>query len=330
MQPRMAVGLISAIVAGAMGMVVPRQAPAQNPASMSCEELWYARNAIYARNGYCFNSERGRVAFGTGCFPPYGRVSGLDGNRITQLQIWERQKGCSLEGHGAPATAPAASAPNPLPNIQAERQVFGTAFYITGEGHLLTNAHVVKECKSITVSHVAEDPIAARPLALDVTNDLAIISTGSKPEAVASFRPAVRLGEAVAAYGFPLTGLLSSSGNFTVGNVTALSGLKDDSRVLQISAPVQVGNSGGPLLDETGAVVGIVVSKLNAIAVATATDDLAQNINFAIKASTARAFAEAQGINLEAAAPGGAILRPADLADKARSISAHLTCTRWD
>ena len=97
--------------------------------------------------------------------------------------------------------------------------------------------------------------------------------------------------------------------------------------MLQISAPVQAGNSGGPLLDETGAVVGIVVSKLNAIMVAIATDDLAQNINFAIKVSTARAFAEAQGINIDTAAPGGAILRPADLADKARSISAHLICT---
>jgi len=187
---------------------------------------------------------------------------------------------------------------------------------------------VVKECKSIEVNRAAEEPVPAKLVALDSTNDLAVIGSPFKPEAIASFRPGVRVGEAIAVYGFPLVGLLSSGGNFTLGNVTALAGLRDDSRLLQISAPVQVGNSGGPLLDETGAVVGIVVSKLNAMLVAATTDDLAQNINFAIKASTVRAFAEVHGIEIETAAPNAAILRPADLADKARAISAHIVCIR--
>jgi serine protease Do len=98
-----------------------------------------------------------------------------------------------------------------------------------------------------------------------------------------------------------------------LGNVTASTGLRDDSRLLQISAPVQPGNSGGPLLDESGVVVGIVVSKLNALRLALATSDLAQNINFAIKASAAVEFTEAQGLKVRAAVPGGAVLRPADL-----------------
>jgi S1-C subfamily serine protease len=72
-------------------------------------------------------------------------------------------------------------------------------------------------------------------------------------------------------YGFPLTGALASGGNVTTGNITALAGLGDDSRFLQISAPVQPGNSGGPLLDRNGSVVGIVVSKLNALGVASRT-----------------------------------------------------------
>jgi hypothetical protein len=55
------------------------------------------------------------------------------------------------------------------------------------------------------------------------------------------------------------------------GNVTAVAGLGDDTRILQISAPVQPGNSGGPLLDYSGNVVGVVESKLNAITVATVT-----------------------------------------------------------
>ena len=150
----------------------------------------------------------------------------------------------------------------------------------------------------------------------------------AKPEAIVAFRSGVRLGESIAVYGFPLFGLLASGGNFTLGNVTALAGLHDDSRILQISAPVQPGNSGGPLLDESGSVVGIVVSKLNAIKLALATSDLSQNINFAIKASTALAFAETQGLKLRMAPPNGAALRPADLADLAKSVTALIECQR--
>ena len=97
---------------------------------------------------------------------------------------------------------------------------------------------------------------------IDVTNDLALITVNTRPTTFASFRSGVRLGEGVAAFGFPLAGLLATSGNFTLGNVTAVAGLGDDTRILQISAPVQPGNSGGPLLDYSGNVVGVVEGKL--------------------------------------------------------------------
>lgn len=89
-----ALGLIGAIGAGSMGVAVPTPAAAQDPAYMSCQELWYARNRIYARNGYCFNTDRARAVFGAGCFPPYGRLSGWERSRVNQLQMWERRKGC--------------------------------------------------------------------------------------------------------------------------------------------------------------------------------------------------------------------------------------------
>jgi S1-C subfamily serine protease len=149
----------------------------------------------------------------------------------------------------------------------------GSAFFITPQGHLLTNAHVVKDCGTLTAYHGTDDPLLGRLVASDTTNDLAIVATASSPASIATFRFGIRLGEEVAVFGYPLTGLLASGGNFTLGNVTALAGLRDDSRMLQISAPVQPGNSGGPLLDETGAVVGVIVSKLNVMKVALATSD---------------------------------------------------------
>ena len=61
---------------------------------MSCAALWHERNAIYARNGYCFNTDRARAVFGAGCFPPYGKLRGWEKGRVEQLQMWERRKGC--------------------------------------------------------------------------------------------------------------------------------------------------------------------------------------------------------------------------------------------
>ena len=86
--------LIGVIAAGSIGVGVPTPASAQDPAFMACDDLWYARNSIYARNGYCFNTDRARSVFGRGCFPPFGRLSGWESSRVNQLQMWERRKGC--------------------------------------------------------------------------------------------------------------------------------------------------------------------------------------------------------------------------------------------
>ena len=123
---------------------------------------------------------------------------------------------------------------------------------------------MVEGCRNVIVS-VESDRVTARVVARDPVNDLALLASDLKPKSVAVLRTGVRLGESVAVFGFPLNGLLATSGNFTVGNVTAVAGIGDDTRMVQISAPVQPGNSGGPLLDQAGNVVGTVVAKINAI-----------------------------------------------------------------
>lgn len=95
---------------------------------------------------------------------------------------------------------------------------------------------------------------------------------------------------------------------------------------MQISSPIQPGNSGGPLLDETGNVVGVVVGKLNTIALAPLTKDVAQNMNFAIKASIAINFLEANGIPAETKA-GTSPLSSAYLADRARGFTVAIDCS---
>jgi S1-C subfamily serine protease len=212
---------------------------------------------------------------------------------------------------------------------EARRQS-GSGFFVSAEGHILTNAHVVSGCESATAftveAETASAPFPVTILARDGRADLALLKADRRHvTGVARLRPDVRQGESVAAYGFPLAGLLSRTGNFTTGTVTATRGLGDDDRLLQVSVPVQAGNSGGPLLDAQGAVVGVVVGKLNAGKVAAATGDLPQNVNFAIKAGVARAMVpEASGkMGTEMAAQP---LKPEDLARRAQAITVGVAC----
>jgi len=177
----------------------------------------------------------------------------------------------------------------------AEKVSQGTGFFVSSDGYAITNAHVVDGCSAVRVISGLSVQVLSRVVARDAQNDLAILKIETKPEVSAALRTGVRIGESVSAFGFPLAGLLATGGNFTTGNVSAVAGLGNDTRFLQISAPVQPGNSGGPLLDQSGNVVGVVASKLNVLRLATATNDVAQNVNFAIKASVLTNFLEANG-----------------------------------
>lgn len=204
----------------------------------------------------------------------------------------------------------------------------GTGFIISKSGHVLTNHHVVDGCKEIRaqipVSEVAVTPVVAR----DPRNDLALLKLSSLPTInIAIFRDGqvVRQGDSVVAVGFPLHGVLASGVNLTTGTVSALAGLGDDTRFLQISAPIQPGNSGGPLLDLSGNVVGVVVSKLDAIRVAKAIGDIPQNVNFAINATVARGFLDAKGVKYETA-PSNKKLEAADVGELAKKFTVVVEC----
>ena len=193
----------------------------------------------------------------------------------------------------------------------------GTGFMVSTTGHVLTNQHVVDGCTVFQVNRVGALPETARLLAADIKNDLALLKTELKQADIPAFRTRVRVGESVSVYGFPLTQILATTGNFTVGNLTATAGMHDDSREYQISAPVQAGNSGGPLIDQFGNVIGVIVSKLRS--------DVAQNANFAIKASIAINFLESNGVTpKESSASRG--LDPADVAALARAFTVRIQC----
>jgi hypothetical protein len=220
-----------------------------------------------------------------------------------------------------------APAPAPEPNPDSTREAqhsFGTGFFVTRDGHLLTNNHVVANCTTITTRD-------GKPLQLvskNVRSDLALLKADTVPISVAVFRGGVapKLGEGVVAFGFPLPGLLSSEGNVSTGILSAMSGIRNDVRFVQISAPTQPGNSGGPLLDSSGHVIGVVVAKLDALNVAKITGDVPQNVNFAVPLSEVRAFLNEEGISYRKE-PSARPLRTSTIADGATRISVAIDCT---
>ena len=198
----------------------------------------------------------------------------------------------------------------------------GSGAVIGTHGEVLTNAHVVENCTQITVQSSSASVVAR-----DEKNDLAVVHSTLPPSPVAVFREgrAVRAGDAVVALGYPLSGLLADAASLSVGNVSALAGLGDDSRFLQISAPVQPGNSGGPLLDASGHLIGIVTGKLDVMRLAPFLKDIPQNVNFALKAEVVRTFLDSRGIVYQTARSEQQ-LSPADVGEIARPFTVHVVC----
>src|SRR5262245_31705569 len=89
----------------------------------------------------------------------------------------------------------------------------GSGFFVSSDGHVLTNHHVVKDCSNVKVEQAGSEAIAATIVARDVSNDLALLRTSNKPTVVPAFRSQARLGESISVFGFPMAPLLSSSGN---------------------------------------------------------------------------------------------------------------------
>jgi S1-C subfamily serine protease len=136
----------------------------------------------------------------------------------------------------------------------------------------------------------------------------------------------VHSGDSIIAIGFPFHGLLTSDFTVTTGIVSSLSGILNDSRFMQISAPVQPGNSGGPLLDTSGHIVGVVTGKLNALKIAKATGSFPENVNFAIKTGALRDFLENNAVSYRTA-DSISDLKTSEIASAARAYTMLISCT---
>ncbi|MBT6219601.1 MAG: trypsin-like serine protease, partial [Rhodospirillaceae bacterium] len=204
-----------------------------------------------------------------------------------------------------------------MPKAPSKTGTSGSGFFVSKLGHIITNEHVVRNCSSITVGDDAKKQVVTTLLETDKRNDLALLKITSTQMASAATKSLitklglklvpkasegllrsddVELGEDVLVSGYPYGDIYSNTIKVTKGIVSANRGMGDDSGQFQIDAAVQSGSSGGPIYDENGNIVGVVVSQLNKLKVAKAIGSFPENVNFGIKASTVRQFLTSSGL----------------------------------
>jgi|GEM_PF-1642615 S1-C subfamily serine protease len=221
--------------------------------------------------------------------------------------------GGPIHGSGPPATR---TAP---PGLRKSIGVAGSGsgFFVSGLGHVITNAHILDKCRRISVGDNGDNQTPAVLINSDRRSDLALLKLRSLETASAGAKSLIRklglrvmplaahgllrardveLGEDVLVGGFPYGDIFSSSVKVTKGIVSSVRGIGDDAGQFQMDAAVQAGNSGGPIYDENGNIVGVVIAQLNKLRVAKAIGSLPENVNFGIKASTVRQFLTASGL----------------------------------
>lgn len=265
--------------------------------------------------------DAGALAAITGSIAPgYAPAIGISPGRLaTGVEV--------LAGilEGAPedpvAPAPGATVANVDPAPTPAPSGSGTGFIVTLAGHLMTNHHVISGCGSVTV-----DGHSATVLAEDAVFDLALLQVDAlsgAPPAPFADSPA-RLNSDVTVVGYPLSGLLGGL-NVTRGAVTSTKGIGGDGINMQISAPVQPGNSGGPVLNGDGQVVGVVVARLSDSYAMESYGTVPQNVNFAIRGEIAKLFLAQNGVEPTVIAADTA-LSPEEIAEVAQGFTRLVTC----
>jgi serine protease Do len=219
-----------------------------------------------------------------------------------------------------PETAPPTSSPVSPPAPQSSS---GTGFFVAEKGVLVTNHHVVDGCSAIDV--VGYGP--ARLITSDEDVDLAVLQLRTaKAHPVAEIRAeAAQLGESVVALGFPLADILNSSLNMGTGIVSSETGFLGDETRFTTNVGIQPGNSGGPILDEHGRVLGVAVSKINDEALLAAMGTTAPNVGFAIKGEVVADYLSLFRLPDPSAEPEKP-LSARELAELGRNFTVQVTC----
>ena len=200
----------------------------------------------------------------------------------------------------------------------------GSGFYVSKKGHVVTNHHVIEGCRDIKIFSKGK-LINTDIIASDRRNDLALLKANINPSYVFPISTETPYGtQEIVVAGYPFGNQVSSSIKFTKGIVSSLSGLGNNYSEIQIDAAIQPGNSGGPIIDEYGNVLGVAVAKLDVVKIVEDYGTLPENVNFGIKASTLMSLLRSHEVPL--VKESTTEIKPRDLSKNATEGTVFLTC----
>jgi len=224
--------------------------------------------------------------------------------------------------NSGPRVSPEASAEEESDKLYAASS--GSGFFVSSDGHLITNNHVIEQCSSVKVLYQGE-LFGALVLARDTTNDLALLKGNFAGQSVLPIsKENPFLLQDIYAAGFPFGNSVSSSVKVTKGIVSSLAGLADNFSNLQIDAALQPGNSGGPIVDDYGNVVAVAVAKLDLKSTVERFGVVPENTNFGIKATVVRNLLDANAVPLPK--PSKEILEGGELGQRITNGTVYLSC----
>jgi S1-C subfamily serine protease len=176
------------------------------------------------------------------------------------------------------------SAPSTSQPTKKSTQTSGTA-WLLDSGYVVTNYHVIENASSVSIRTTDNVAIVLKLITKDKANDIAILHSQSlaNRRGFKLHTDQMNIGASVVTMGFPHSEIMGSNIKLSTGIINSLTGFQDDPRTFQISVPIQPGNSGGPLINDYGNVIGIVTSKLNAMSVFMWTGDIPENVSYAVK-----------------------------------------------
>ncbi len=200
----------------------------------------------------------------------------------------------------------------------------GSGFIVSKSGHIITNNHVIDGCNEVKV-HYNGDQYKASILAKDEYNDLALLKASIKPLTVLPIKKGnAELMEDIYVAGYPFGEFYNSSVKITKGIVSSLSGFQNNYSNMQIDAALQPGNSGGPVINNQGIVVGVAVAKLDLFTIVEIFDSVPENTNFAIKSSILLNFLNANGV--DAKTPTIESISRSELSEKITKGTLFISC----
>lgn len=212
----------------------------------------------------------------------YGMQSGLQRRQLSEDRVSELARDNCLSGNFAMVRGKSKK-PDAWADGSAVAGRSGTGWFVSTD-KVVTSLHVVDGMQRIRLHFSDGSETSARITLTDRAHDIAVLATSPREVRPLPLRSeALPLGAAVFTIGFPHAEVMGVRPKLANGVISATSGILDDEAMYQISVPVQAGNSGGPLLDMDGRVVGVVAAKLDAGRMRESTGDLTENVNYAIK-----------------------------------------------